>query len=569
MNSSEIQHFFIQAVQKAYEISPESVQLEQPSNSEFGDLSCNIAMILSKQLQKNPREVAQGIIDAFPETAFVEKIEIAGPGFINLWMNSHWYSEQFTELNQKIEQSTWGKPSIGKGIKVITDSSHPNVAKPMGVHHLLSTIIGQSINHLYKACQYELVKDNYLGDWGTQFGKLIYAIQEWGDQEVIKKDPIAELLKLYVHFHEEAEKNPELEDKARAEFKKLEDGDSHNRALWQEIVDESLEEFQKLWNRLGVEFDSIHGESFYEDKMPEILKEGQEKGIIVPGEGGSLIIHMDDENMPPCILQKSDGATTYATRDLARIKYWQNVVKAEQGVVIVDVAQKLHFDQVHESAHKLGLTNIQHQAIHFGRMSFPDGSMSTRKGKVVLLEDVLDEAEKRALQKIKDHNSELPEDEQQELARKIGIGAVKYNILSQNRNKNYTFDWDVMLSFDGNSAPYLQYAYTRTQSLLKKAPERKQEVNAELTTPEEKALLKKLLEFEQSIVRSLEEFRPNLLCTYLFELSQSFSQFYNNVHILNSEDQNEQQIRLKLVEAVAKTLEDGLALLGIEVPERM
>jgi len=562
-------HDILQLIQQSLDAlgieSPE-LQLDTPENPDFGDLSCNVAMMLSKKLGRNPRELAQEIIDALPANELIAKSEIAGPGFINLWLSDDFLNQQLDQLIEKVNQDQLGQLSVGKDITVITDSSHPNIAKPMGVHHLLSTVIGQAINNLYRDCGYKLTRDNYFGDWGTQFGKLIYAIRTWGDLETIKKDPIPELQKLYVKFHDEAEKHPELEDQGRSEFKKIEDGDPDNRELWEWIREISLEQFQQLWDRLGAEFDLKNGESFYEDQMPAIIENGQKTGVVVEGEGGSLIVEMDDENMPPCIIQKSDGATTYATRDLARIKYWQDELKAQEGIVVVDIAQKLHFDQVHESARKLGLS-LNHQTVHFGRMAFPEGGMSTRKGKIILLEDVLDEAEKRALDKITEHDSDLDESQKKELARKMGIGAIKYNVLSQNRNKNYTFVWDQMLSFDGNSAPYLQYAYTRTQSLLKKAG-KISTAKLQLSSPEEKALLKKLLDFEGSIERSLADFKPNHLCTYLFELAQIFSVFYNNVRILDGSE-SEQFTRLSLVKAVATTLKKGLNILGIEVPERM
>lgn len=566
-----LEELFSKAVKKIAGKTPFELSFNEPKEKGFGDLATSIALSLSKALGKAPRDIAEGIIKNIPKNELIEKTEIAGPGFVNIWLTDKVYSDAFSELNNKITQESFGKLEIGQGTTVITDTSHPNVAKPMGVHHLLSTIIGQSINNLLSTCGYTLIRDNYIGDWGTQFGKLTYAIKVWGDMDQITADPIPELQKLYVKFHEEAEKDEALEERGREEFKKLEDGDAENRKLWNWIRDLSLVEFEKIWKRLGVEFDHMNGESFYEDKMPAILKDGLKKKVIVEGEKGSLIIPMDDENTPPCLLQKSDGATTYATRDLARMKYWEKEWKGDIGINVVDVAQKLHFDQIFESAKKLGL-KMKNIHIDFGRMSFPEESMSTRKGNIVLLENVLDEAEKRAYEKIEEHKSELPEEEKRELARKMGIGAVKYNVLSQSRNKNYTFDWDTMLSFEGNSAPYLQYAYTRTQSILKKADGMKLERDSSTLVGmenEEKALLKNLMAFESAIATSLEHYKPNTLCTYLFELSQSFSHFYNNLRILDAEKPEERAARLALVSATAYVLKNGLELLGIEVPERM
>ncbi|MDP3975523.1 MAG: arginine--tRNA ligase, partial [bacterium] len=496
----------------------------------------------------------------------------AGPGFLNFRITTP--SLEAGLMAQIGDPDRLGLPQLdqSEAKTIVIDFSAPNIAKPMGVHHLLSTIIGQAINNLLKTCGYKVIRDNYVGDWGTQYGKLTVAIQKWGDMEKIKKNPIPELLNLYVKFHDQAEKDPGLEDQGRAAFKKLEEKDLEITKLWQWIREISLEECQKLWARLGAEFDCINSESFYEDKMQPIIAEGLKTGVITEGQEGALIIEMDDPNKPPAIIRKKDGATLYATRDLARVKYWQDELKGSLGINVVDIAQKLYFEQLFEAAHKMGFTKMQQVHIDFGRMEFPEGGMSTRKGKVILLEEVLDEAEKQALKKIKDHSSELPEDEQKELARKLGLGAIKYNVLSQSRNKNYSFDWDQMLSFEGNSAPYLQYAYTRTQSILRKAAEAGLKTDLAVTASlavEEKELLKKLLEFEEAIQRSTEEYKPNLLCSYLFETAQAFSTFYNNLRVLDAETAESISTRLKLVEAAGTVLKKGLGLLGIEVPERM
>ncbi|MDZ4216851.1 MAG: arginine--tRNA ligase, partial [Candidatus Gracilibacteria bacterium] len=467
MLTEDIKQMLSTTIKKLTGKVPESIHLEPSDNPDHGDFSTNSALTTSKQLKNkaplvrgganeseqgvfsSPREVAEELIAALPENDLISKTDIAGPGFINFWLSDKAYREAFSWLNNKIDQNSFGVLDIGKAQTAITDTSHPNVAKPMGVHHLLSTIIGQSINNLLKTCGYTLIKDNYLGDWGTQFGKLTYAIKTWGHMEVIKSDPIPELLKLYVKFHEEAEQNPTLEDQGRMEFKRLEEGNPESRKLLQWIVDLSLTEFQNIYDRLGVDFDLMNGESFYEDKMESIIKEGVRKGIIVEGEKGALIIPMNDPNKPPAIIRKKDGATLYATRDLARIKYWQDELKGDLGINVVDIAQKLYFEQLFESAQKMGFTKMKQVHIDFGRMEFPEGGMSTRKGKVVLLEEVLDEAERRAYEKIESHDSELSEQGKHELARIMGIGAIKYNVLSQNRNKNYTFDWNQMLSFEG------------------------------------------------------------------------------------------------------------------------
>lgn len=574
MITQELEKILKKAVLKATKKRLGNVFLSKPDEKSFGDFSTNAALMLAKDVHEPPQILAKKILDAFPENDLFSKTDIAGPGFINFWLSDKAYEQCFLELNKKIIQKTFGKLTMGKGKTAITDTSNPNVAKPMGVHHLLSTIIGQTINNLLKIAGYKVIKDNYIGDWGTQFGKLIVAIRKWGNMNRIQKNPIPEFLTLYVKFHEEVEKTPDLDDEARKEFKKLEDGDVDNKKLWEWIRLISLTDFQKIWNRLGVEFDMIHGEGYYQNKMSPLIDEGMKKGVIVPGETGSFIVPMDDLNMPPVIIRKSDGSTTYHTRDLARIKDWNDTYHGDIGIVVCDIAQKLHHDQLEVAANKLELSTMKNIRVLFGRMNFPDKEMSTRKGNVVLLEDVMDEAEKKAYEKIELHKSELPEPEKRELARKIGIGAIKYNILSQNRMKNYTFVWGQMLSFEGNSAPYLQYAYTRTQSILRKAQDEKRDPAKTGTLApdlkdEEKSLLKKLMDFPESIWQSMEQWKPNLLCTYLFELAQEFSHFYNNLRVLNAETKDKQYARLALVRAIAYVLKTGLTILGIEVPDRM
>jgi arginyl-tRNA synthetase len=570
MLSDQLQTLFIQAVKDGTGKELDAIAFEEPKSPEFGDQATNIAMMLSKELGKNPRELAQAIVDALPENDLIDRTDIAGPGFINFWLSEKVFEAAFEDLVEKIQNQSYGR-GMKKSEKISVEYSQPNIAKPLGIHHLLSTIIGQSLSNMFEYQQYDVTRTNYIGDWGTQFGKLVYAYKTWGDHDQVEKDPIAELLKLYVHFHEEAEKDETLDDKGRAEFKKLEQGDTENIKLWEWIVEISMSEIQRVYDKLGgVHFDNFHGEAYFKDKTWDSIEDGKKKGLFKEGEEGALLCFFPDEKYVPYMIQKKDGSTLYSTRDLPCIKERDKALGKGKNIYVVDVAQKLYFQQLFETAKLLGyVTKSTPVHVEFGRMSFPDGAMSTRKGKVVLLEDVLDEAEKRALEKIKEHDSKLPDEEQSELAHKIGIGAIKYNVLSQSRTKNYTFDWDIMLSFDGNSAPYLQYAYTRTQSVLRKASSLKLPASSlKLQASEELALLKKLLEYEMQIERSLREYKPNHLCNYLFELAQAFSLFYNNVRILDGSEE-EQANRLKLVEAVAYVLKNGLKILGIEVPERM
>ncbi|PIZ74577.1 arginine--tRNA ligase [Candidatus Peregrinibacteria bacterium CG_4_10_14_0_2_um_filter_43_11] len=554
-----------------FEVNPEDLHLEKTKTLEHGHFASNVAMFIAKKYGQSPREAAQKIMEAIKDP-IIKKAEIAGPGFINVFVEQKFYTDECRSLCKNLDIYIQESLGFKPGEKtLLIDTSHPNVAKPMGVHHLLSTIIGSALAQLYRKIGYNVINDNYIGDWGTQFGKLIYAIHTWGDLAKIEKDPIPELLTLYVRFHEESEKDPTLDDHGRAEFKKLEEGDSESRKLWRYIVEISLSEFQKLYKRLGVTFDVINGESFYENKMESILNEGRKAGIIVDGEKEAWIIKPEDPNDPPTVVRKSDGATLYMTRDLARIKYWEETWHPDLMVNVVDVAQSLYFRQLFSATDKLNLTKAHNVHVNFGRMSFKDGKMSTRKGNILKLEEVLDEAEERALKLAREKAIELSEEEQKELARIMGIGAVKYNILSQNRVNNITFDWDLMLSFEGNSVPYLMYTATRAQSILKKAGVDEKEVESyslQLDDDHEKMVITDLMMYTDALHRAGEEFKPNHIANYLYALAQDYNALYNALSILQAED-NAKKTRLLLTLAVIRVVKHGLTILGIDVPEKM
>ncbi len=549
-----------------------SFELEYPRDPSHGDYACTVAMQLSKKLGKPPQDIANSIIDNVDKGELIESLEMAGPGFINIRASNLAYSKSFEKLLESINQKTFGKPERKKE-KIILDYSQPNIAKPLGVHHLLSTVIGQCLSNIFRFQEYDTTSINYLGDWGTQFGKLIYAYRTWGDKKVIEKNPIPELLKLYVKFHNEAEKNPKLENEGREEFKKLEEGDEENTKLWEWVVEISMQEVQKTYEKLGgINFDHYWGEAHVRNKTASIIEDGKKKGFFKEGEEGALMMFFPNEKYPPFMIQKKDGTTLYSTRDLATLKNRVKEVDGGRIIYVVDVAQQLYFQQMFETAKLLGYTkNSQPYHVVFGRMQFPNEGMSTRKGKVVLLDELIDEAVKRATQKIEEHKGSLPNQEKKELAQMMGVGAVKYNVLSQNRQKNFTFDWNTMLSFEGNSAPYLQYAYTRTQSLLRKATDQKIKTgnSLEITKVEEKNLLKEMFRFESILNDVLTEYKPNILCNYLFELSQTFSLFYNNLSILNADSDLQKSTRIKLVTSFSHVLKTGLELLGIQVPSRM
>jgi arginyl-tRNA synthetase len=447
--------------------------LEAPHDPSHGDYASPAAMKLAKTAGRPPREVAESLIGLLPALDFVEKTEIAGPGFINFHLS---VSHLAKELDRIVSlRDGYGKGTVGEGKKIVIEYSQPNIAKPLGVHHLLSTIIGQTLVDIHRFAGFKVTAINYPGDWGTQFGKLLYAYKNWGSEEVVKKDPLNELLKLYVRFHDEAEKDPALDDLGRAEFKKLEEGDEENRKLWEWFKSISIEEIERLYKILGVKFDEYLGEAMYAEAGREVIKEGLEKGLIEVGEKDALIVKFENEKYPPFMVRKADGTTLYSTRDLASIK--DRLVRYDHPdkiIYVVDVAQSLHFKQLFETAKLLGYvggdgnpTELAH--VVFGRMQLPEGKMSTRKGDVILLDEVIREAVARTEKLIAEKSTDLPAEEREKVAREMAISSIKYNIISQNRETNITFDWDRMLSLDGNSGPYLEYACARAQSILRKA----------------------------------------------------------------------------------------------------
>lgn len=550
----------------------------QISEKSFGDYSSNIALILGKERGQNPREIASKIIECVPENDLIEKIEIAGPGFINIFIKPSWLIDELKKILKQNED--YGKSDIGKGQKVIVEYSQPNIAKPLGVHHLLSTIIGQSLYNCYKALGYDALSINYIGDWGTQFGKLIVAYKKWGDRSIVEKNPIDEFLKIYVRFHEEAEKNPTLEDEARKTFLKLEQGDEEILKLWRWCVEESMKEVQKTYDLLsGIHFDLIQGESFFRDKMEDILDEGKKKNIFIQGEGGSMIAEFQEEKYPPFLVQKSDGATLYSTRDFASLKYRIETFHPEKILYVVDSAQSLHFQQLFETAKRFEWGETQATHVAFGRMRFKDMNMSTRKGNILRLDEVLKEGIERAYAIVNEKNSDLSEKEKRIIAQKVGIGAVKYSILSQNRMTDIVFDWDKMLALEGNSSPYLQYTYARYRSILRKGKEDGIMVDIKALNDNdflfggqwkyESHLLRKMVQYPETINQAAANYKPNLLATYLYELTQVCNGFYTNCPVLQAENKSLKNFRLALIEATAIILKNGLNLLGIEALEKM
>jgi arginyl-tRNA synthetase len=592
---------FLEACEKAYpEADVSSLNVEYPRDSEHGDYACSIAMKLAKQLVKEPIKIAEKIIQNIEPIQFVGSMEAVMPGFINIKIARHYLESKIKDF---AEDTPLYDNTLGGNNAIVVDYSHPNIAKPLGVHHLLSTIIGQSVYNIYKSLGFQCVSVNHLGDWGTQFGKLIYAYNHWGKKKAVEKDPIPELLKLYVRFHEEAEQDNSLEDRAREEFKKLEEGNKENLELWQWFKDLSLVEIQKIYKILNIEFDEYLGESFYNDKMAPIIDEGLQKNIFKEGEEGALIVEFKDEKLPPAVVRKSDGTTLYLTRDIATLAYRIKRWDPKQILYVVDDAQSLHFKQLFETGEMLGLTSAKLVHINFGRMRLPDKSMSTRKGNVVLLEELINQGLEKASKIIQEKSKDLNKKEKEAVSNMVAIGAIKYNTLSQNRTTEMTFEWDKMLSVEGNSAPYLQYTVARAESILRKynemtregkksgskkgdkdAPEENPQTDLfealERTEgysdnmkpfehPLEQAVARMLVKFQEYLVLAAEEYKPNLLANYLYDLAQEFNSFYNAVSVLQADSTHVRLARLNITKSVARIITEGLKILGIEVPERM
>ncbi|MSR87489.1 arginine--tRNA ligase [Candidatus Peribacteria bacterium] len=547
-----------------------AIQWTVPKESSFGDASLSLPLQLASLLKKKPREIAQVFVDALKTFPGVEKVEIAGAGYVNVWLTTEALLQELGE-----SESAQSPTKLNKNEKpVIVDYSQPNIAKPLGVHHILSTVLGQALCNLHRHAGIPVVGWNYMGDWGTQFGKLAVAWEKWGDKKKsIETYTLDELLELYVRFHAEAEADAALDDAGRAAFRKLEQGDKELRAFWKGVVTVTKASLGDIYERLHVKFDTDIGESFYEDKMVPILDEGKKKGVFTEGKEGALIVEFPEESkLPPYLVQKGDGATLYATRDLAQIRYRIDTYQPQSILYVVDVAQQLYFQQLFATAQKLGweLPEIEH--VVFGRMRFAESKMSTRKGTVLKLEHVLDEAVERAEAVIHEHRETIQTDDAAALAEMMGVGALVYGILSQNRKMDIVFDWDKMLSFDGNSAPYLQYTYARARSVLRKAgketstPSFPKAIAA--LTQSERVLIRMLLQFPGVLEDARESRMPHLLATYLFGLCQDFNAFYNVDPILLAEGSTK-ELRIALTAFSSNVLKTGAEILTLRVPEKM
>lgn len=539
--------------------------LETPPNPAMGDIAFPCFQ-LAKALRKAPPMIAgdiAGKIAGHP----LKDVQVAGP-YVNFFLDRQSVSTEVIDMINS-QGSTYGSSNIGAGRNVPIDLSSPNIAKPFSMGHLRSTVIGNAIANILEKSGFNPVRINHLGDWGTQFGKLIVAYKKWGNEEKVKAEPIKELLQLYIQFHEEAEKDSTLEDQGREWFKRLEDGDQEAHQLWQWFRDESLKEFKKIYDLMGVSFDSFHGEAFYNDKMERVVELLESKGLLTESEG-AMVVNLDEFDMPPCLIKKSDGATLYATRDLAAALYRNEQYDFAKALYVVGGEQRLHFQQLYKVLQKAGFDwAYEMYHIPFGMMLKDGKKMSTRKGKVVLLEEVLAQAIEDVSKVIEEKNPSLPNKEA--VARQVGVGAVIFHDLKNYRLNDINFSWEEMLTFEGETGPYVQYSHARACSLLRKGNYQGGQVNLTpdaLDSSEAWAVVTLLINFPETVARARDEFDPSQIGKYVVDLAQAFNKFYANVRIL-AEDEAVKTARLHLVAAVVVVLKEGLRLLGLQAPEEM
>ena len=536
--------------------------LEKPKSSEMGDIAFP-AFSLAKVERKAPQAIATDIVEKLDTTRF-EKVVATGP-YVNFFLDKDAISHQvLTDVIAKKDQ--YGQLNIGQGRNVTIDMSSPNIAKPFSVGHLRSTVIGDALANIHGKLGFNPIRINHLGDWGKQFGMLIVAYKLWGDKTAVEADPISELLKLYVRINAEAEEKPELDEEARQWFKKLEDGDQEALELWQWFRDESLVEFNRIYEKLDVHFDSFNGEAFYNDKMDEGIQILEEKGLLQESKG-ALIVDLERYNLPPALIRKTDGATLYITRDMATAMYRKRTYDFVKSIYVVGQEQINHFKQLKAVLKEMGFDwsdDMTH--VTFGLVTKDKKKLSTRKGNIILLEPTLDEAILRALSQIEAKNPNL--ENKEEVAHAVGVGAVKFFDLKTDRDNGYDFDLEAMVSFEGETGPYVQYAYARIQSILRKAnfvPST--ENNYKLADAESWEIIKHIQNFSTVVERAGDKFDPSLIAKYAINLAQAFNKYYAHTRILD--ESPERDSRLALAYATGVVLKEALRLLGVKAPEKM
>ena len=529
------------------------------TDPKFGDYQCNDALKHAKRMHMNPREVAAKVVEALDQSCF-EKVEIAGPGFLNLTVSSDWLNAQL--LNLSTSQHL-GIPQFGDSKTVVIDYSSPNAAKQMHIGHIRSTVIGCAIDRIFRSLGYKVIADNHLGDWGTQFGILIKGYRELLTQEERDNLTVANLEKCYVLSAAKAkEEDGVWKEDCKRELVKLQQGDADNLALWKRFIDISIGEFNRMYDKLGVKFDTYRGESYYNEMMPGVVKRLQEMGMAVESEG-ALVVNLEAEKLGVAIVRKSDGGYNYTTSDLACVECRVKDYDPERIIYVTDARQQLHFKQWFNIAGKMG---VKAKLVHvpFGLMSYQGKAISTREGNLIKLDELLAEAKKRSFDIVKDRGGD------ERLAEQIGYGAVKYSDLSHDPITDIDFSWDKALALEGNSGPYLQYAYARVCSLMDKVGGLNIEKPGSFSvqTPAEKRLALQLLEFPGAVVRAAEAYKPSVLADYLFQTAQLYSSFYQNSPILKSEEAV-RNARLRLCALFGSVLSKGLNLLGIETPSHI
>ena len=536
--------------------------LEQPKSSDLGDIAFP-AFSLAKIERKAPQAIAADIAEKIDASHF-EKVVATGP-YVNFFLDKSQISDQV--IKSVIQAGAdYGQQEEGQGANVTIDLSSPNIAKPFSVGHLRSTVIGDALSNIFRKMGYNTIKINHLGDWGKQFGLLMVAYKKWGSKEAVEANPIDELLKLYVRINAEIENDPELDEEGRLWFKKLEDGDPEATELWQWFRDESLVEFNRIYKLLGVEFDSLNGEAFYNDKMDEAVQILEEKGLLKESKGAS-IVELDDVNLPPAMIKKSDGATLYITRDIATAIYRARTYNFVKNIYAVGQEQSNHFRQLKAVLKKMGF-DWSDDMIHvdFGLVTKNRQKLSTRKGNIILLEPTLQEAISRAKAQIEEKNPEL--ENKEEVAHAVGVGAVKFYDLKTDRRNGYDFDLEAMVSFEGETGPYVQYAYARIQSILRKANfTPSADATYSLSDPESWEIIKLLQDFARVVKRAAENYDPSLIAKYAINLAQAFNKYYAHTRILD--ESPERDSRLALSYSTAVVLKEALRLLGVEAPEKM
>lgn len=539
--------------------------IETPPNSEMGDYAFP-CFRLAKVFRKAPNMIAADLAESIEAKDAISKVEPAG-GYVNFFVNKSQLAKNV--INDVLTQGKkYGHSELGKDKTVVIDFSSPNIAKPFHIGHIRTTVIGNALYKIYDSQGYNTVRVNHLGDYGTQFGKLIVAFKKWGNKEAVESNPIPELLKLYIQFHDEAEKHPEMEDEARAWFTKLENDDKEAKDLWQWFRDESLKEFSRVYDLLDIEFDSYAGESFYSDKMDRVIDIIKDKGLLEESEGTN-IVNLEEYNMTPALITKKDGSTLYMTRDLAAALYRKENYDFEKCIYVVGSQQSLHFQQLFKVLELIGFEWAKDMVhVPFGMVALEEGTMSTRKGRVVFLESVLRQAIEKTKETMLAKNSNA--ENVDEIAKQVGVGAVVFQELSNSRIKDYTFSWERTLSFEGETGPYVQYTHARCCSVLRKA---NMDVTADvdysvLSDADSSEVLKLIASFNDSILAAMRKNEPHIVTRFVLDLAQAFNKFYHDNPIL-VDDIEVKKARVALVAATKQTIENALSILGMGAPERM